>query len=92
MDLQCLKDYLFENMWRHYKVNRMTSKARRVVKDLFSLLIREPECLPTDWRAKVEGPETQATAEHLCDYIASMTDRYAGEEHRRLFDLHTRSS
>jgi len=87
-----LKKFLFDNMYRHYKLNRMTSKARRVVKDLFSLLIREPECLPTDWRAKVEGPETQATAEHLCDYIASMTDRYAGEEHRRLFDLHTRSS
>mgnify|MGYP001235615252 CR=1 FL=1 len=87
-----LKKFLFDNMYRHYKLNRMTSKARRVVKDLFSLLIREPECLPTEWRAKVEGPETQATAEHLCDYIASMTDRYAGEEHRRLFDLHTRSS
>ena len=87
-----LKKFLFENMYRHYKLNRMTSKARRVVKDLFSLLIREPECLPSEWRIKAEGPETQATAEHLCDYIAGMTDRYAGEEHRRLFDLHARTS
>jgi len=87
-----LKKFLFENMYRHYKLNRMTSKARRVVKDLFSLLIREPECLPTEWRAKVDGPETQATAQHLCDFIAGMTDRYAGEEHRRLFDLHARTS
>ena len=70
----------------------MTSKARRVVKDLFSLLIREPECLPTEWGVKAKGPETQETAQHLCDFIAGMTDRYAGEEHRRLFDLHTRTS
>lgn len=87
-----LKKFLFDNMYRHYKLNRMTSKARRVVKDLFCLLIREPECLPTEWRAKAEGPETQATAQHLCDFIAGMTDRYAGEEHRRLFDLHARTS
>ncbi|MEQ8505990.1 MAG: deoxyguanosinetriphosphate triphosphohydrolase [Rhodospirillales bacterium] len=87
-----LKKFLFDNMYRHYKLNRMTSKARRVVKDLFSLLIREPECLPTEWRAKAKGPESQETARQLCDFIAGMTDRYAGEEHRRLFDLHSRTS
>jgi len=87
-----LKKFLFDNMYRHYKLNRMTSKARRVVRDLFGLLILEPECLPTDQRRLAGGPETQATAQTLCDYIAGMTDRYAGEEHRRLFDLHSRTS
>ncbi len=87
-----LKKFLFDHMYRHYKLNRMTSKARRVVRDLFGLLIKEPECLPTEWRARVGAPETEATAEQLCDYIAGMTDRYAGEEHRRLFDLHARTS
>lgn len=87
-----LKKFLFDNMYRHYRLNRMTSKARRVVKDLFGLLINEPECLPTEWRARVDGPQTDATAAMLCDYIAGMTDRYAGEEHRRLFDLHSRTS
>ena len=87
-----LKKFLFDNMYRHYKLNRMTSKARRVVRDLFDLLVQEPECLPTEWRARVAEPGTVATAEQLCDYIAGMTDRYAGEEHRRLFDLHVRTS
>ncbi|MEK9671241.1 MAG: deoxyguanosinetriphosphate triphosphohydrolase [Rhodospirillaceae bacterium] len=87
-----LKKFLFDNMYRHYKLNRMTSKARRVVRDLFDLLIREPECLPTEWRARAGAANSEATAEQLCDYIAGMTDRYAGEEHRRLFDLHSRTS
>lgn len=87
-----LKNFLFENMYRHYKLNRMTSKARRVVKDLFKLLIAEPECLPTEWRRQAEGPNCEKTAQLLCDYIAGMTDRHAMDEHARLFDLHARTS
>lgn len=87
-----LKDFLFRNMYRHYKLNRMTSKARRVVRDLFGLLIAEPECLPTEWRVKAAEPRTQATAQLVADYIAGMTDRYALDEHRRLFDVQARTS
>ncbi len=87
-----LKKFLFDNMYRHYKLNRMTSKARRLVKDLFSLLIDEPECLPTEWREKASGAGEAATAHVLCDYIAGMTDRHALDEHRRLFDLQARTS
>jgi dGTPase len=87
-----LKLFLSENMYRHYKLNRMTSKARRVVKDLFQLLVAEPECLPTEWRARAEGAGTTATAHLVADYIGGMTDRYALDEHRRLFDLHARTS
>lgn len=49
---RALKAFLFERMYRHYRVNRMASKARRVVRDLFGLLVAEPNCLPTDWRAQ----------------------------------------
>jgi len=87
-----LKKFLFDNMYRHYKLNRMTSKARRVVKDLFQLLVAEPECLPTEWRRKTQGPGTVATAQLVADYVAGMTDRYALDEHRRLFDVQARSS
>ncbi len=81
-----LKKFLFENMYRHYKLNRMTSKARRVVRDLFNLLAHEPECLPTEWRKNAAEPGSQGTAELVADYIAGMTDRHALEEHRQLFD------
>ncbi|MCC7017675.1 MAG: deoxyguanosinetriphosphate triphosphohydrolase [Rhodospirillales bacterium] len=87
-----LKEFLFTNMYRHYKLNRMTSKARRVVRELFRIFLAEPECLPTDWRRKAGGPNTRATAELVADYIAGMTDRYALDEHRRLFDVQARSS
>jgi dGTPase len=84
---RALKDFLFSHMYRHYKVNRMTSKARRVVKDLFALFLSEPECLPEEWRLRAQGAGNPATAQLVCDYVAGMTDRFALEEHRRLFDL-----
>jgi dGTPase len=87
-----LKRFLFDNMYRHYKVNRMTHKARRVVHELFDLLLGEPECLPTEWRVRADGPKTEATAQLVADYIAGLTDRYALDEHRRLFDVQARTS
>jgi dGTPase len=91
-ELKGLKEFLFANMYRHYKLNRMTSKARRVVRELFHILVAEPECLPTDWRRKAHEPNSRPTAELVADYIAGMTDRYALDEHRRLFDVQARSS
>ena len=87
-----IKRFLFTNMYRHYKLNRMTSKGRRVVKDLFQLLISEPECLPTDWRQQAGQPNSEPTARLVAEYIAGMTDRYALDEHKRLFDLQARIS
>lgn len=81
-----IKDFLFSHMYRHYKVNRMASKARRVVAQLFAFFLEEPECLPTQWRALAGGKGTQQTAETVADYIAGMTDRFALEEHARIFD------
>lgn len=88
---RALKAFLFENMYRHYKLNRMTSKARRVVKDLFQLLLEEPGCLPTEWRVQAGAPGSRETAQLVCDYLADMTDRAALDEHRRLFDLQSRT-
>jgi len=89
---RALKAFLMQRMYRHYKLNRMTSKARRLVRDLFQLFVAEPECLPTEWRRRTDGAATSATARVVADYIAGMTDRFAADEHRRLFDVQSRSS
>lgn len=87
-----LKEFLFPNMYRHYKLNRMTSKAKRVVRDLFELFLAEPGTLPTEWQVGAEDAGSAVTARVVTDYIAGMTDRYALDEHRRLFDLQARTS
>ncbi len=82
-----LKRFLRENLYQHYQVNRMTSKARRIVNDLFSAFMREPNLLPPDYQ-QVNSDMPQAIAmqaRKVADYIAGMTDRYAIREHRRLF-------
>jgi dGTPase len=86
-----LKEFLMKNMYRHYKVNRMASKAKRVVKDLFNFFLNEPDCLPTAWRAQVNAPRTPITALVVADFIAGMTDRFALDEYRRVFDVQARS-
>ena len=86
-----VKSFLFKNMYRHYKVNRMSSKARRVVRELFAFFIHEPNCLPSVWYAQTDGPHSQRTAEVIADFIAGMTDRFALDEHARLFDMSGRS-
>lgn len=82
-----LKDFLFQRMYRHYLVNRMTSKAKRVVRDLFELYVAEPECLPSDWSVQASAPHSEETARLVADFIAGMTDRFAFREHAKLFDL-----
>ena len=90
-DLDCLRNFLFQHMWRHDKVNRMTSKAKRVVTDLFDLFMSETNTLPHDWQVSAGIALTDLSpterARIIADYIASMTDRYAIIEHQRLFDL-----
>jgi dGTPase len=84
---RALKRFLFERMYRHHRVNRMSSKARRVVRELFQLFLAEPECLPGEWRA-LTGNGPAETARIVADYLAGMTDRFALDEHRRLFDTY----
>ncbi len=82
-----LKAFLFERMYRHFKVMRMVGKAHRVVSDLFRATIEEPRILPDEWRVLTEGPRTVRTARVVSDYIAGMTDRFALVEHKRIFGL-----
>lgn len=86
-----LKEFLMQNMYRHYKVNRMASKAKRVVRELFAFFLNEPQCLPTNWRKIAGAPKSATTAFVVADFIAGMTDRFALDEHRRLFDVQARS-
>jgi dGTPase len=88
---RALKEFLFERMYRHHRVNRMSSKARRVVHDLFALYLAEPECLPREWRELAAGPNNPQTARIAADYLAGMTDRFALDEHHRLFDTYART-
>jgi len=82
-----IKAFLYKGMYEHWQLNRSHSKARRVVMDLFGLLYAEPNCLPPPWRARTEKADRHARARLVADYVAGMTDRFALDEHKRLFDL-----
>ncbi len=83
-----IKEFLFARMYRHWRVNRMTAKARRVTGELFTILHGAPGLLSDDWRGRAgEVPGSPRAAVAVADYIAGMTDRYARDEHLRLTDL-----
>ncbi len=84
---QAIKDFLFARMYRHWRVNRMSAKAKRLTVELCRLLHEDPTLLPDDWRARAGEGGTQRSATIVCDYVAGMTDRYAMDEHRRLTDI-----
>ena len=86
-DLGVLRAFLFERMYRHYRVNRTRSQARRVLADMFRLFMDEPGVLPPEWAARASTEDLHRRARAVCDYIAGMTDRFAIDEHRKLFDL-----
>lgn len=85
---RALRGFLFERMYRHWRVNRMSAKARRVVHDLFALYLAEPQALPREWQLLAAGPDEAQTARVAADYLAGMTDRFALDEHHRLFDTY----
>ncbi|HYD30746.1 MAG TPA: deoxyguanosinetriphosphate triphosphohydrolase [Azospirillaceae bacterium] len=90
-----LRAFLKERMYRHYRVNRMMSKCRRLVRDLFNLFTAEPSTLPTEWQEELAGAGDagglQVRARLVADYIAGMTDRFALAEHNRLFDMDSKT-
>jgi dGTPase len=86
-DLSALRTFLMERMYRHWKVNRTRSQARRMLAEMFQLFMAEPEVLPAEWHARAQSRDEAGRARVVCDYIAGMTDRYAIEEHRKLFHL-----
>lgn len=86
-DQRQLRAFLYERMYKHYKVNRMRSQGKRILKELFELFLAEPETLPDMWRYDAEQVPSERRARLICDYLAGMTDNYAIELHRRLFSM-----
>jgi len=78
-----LKDFLYKNLYRHWRVMRMASKASRFLSELFGLYVAEPWLLPWQTQARLDDETLHRV---VCDYIAGMTDRYALQEYQKLFD------
>ena len=86
-DLSRLRAFLYERMYRHWRVNRTRSQARRILAEMFELFLREPDVMPNEWGQRGQQLDAAARARLVCDYIAGMTDRFAIEEHKKLFQL-----
>lgn len=78
-----LKDLLYKKLYRHYRVVRMQVKAEHIISDLFNAYRTEPATLPDHVQFFIEKRGLERT---ICDYIAGMTDRYAIEEHQKMFN------
>jgi dGTPase len=76
-----LKQFLRKNLYQHYKVNRMSAKAERIIRELFAVFIGDIGLMPHEFQESAKDDKARAVA----DYIAGMTDRFAIREHRRLF-------
>ncbi len=86
-DIAAIKSFLYANMYRHYRVQRMRTKAVRVVAELFEIFMGDPGILPPDWSEEARGAANETLrARVIADYIAGMTDRFALQEHRVLTD------
>lgn len=81
-----LKGFLYDRMYRHYRLMRMQSKAERFVTELFEAYVKEPRMLPTETQSRLT---TTPLEQVVTDYVAGMTDRYALQEWQRLFDPFT---
>ena len=84
-----LKRFLRTHLYQHYRVQRMTAKARKVIRELFDAFIDDVRLLPPDTYARTSQypalAENDGRARAIADYIAGMTDRYAIAEHERIF-------
>lgn len=93
-DTKLLKTFLFDNLYRHYKVNRMVSKATTVIQEQFDAYMNKPQLLPHKHQAILKQAEKEwggsGKARVVADYIAGMTDRYAISEYEQLFNPKTR--
>ncbi|MEW5875173.1 MAG: deoxyguanosinetriphosphate triphosphohydrolase [Candidatus Zixiibacteriota bacterium] len=88
--IAALKKFLFQNMYRHYRVSRMAAKGERILHGLFDVYVEDVRQLPPKFRARIEQAGEKDPDRHVrqvvCDYVAGMTDRYAMLEYRKLFD------
>ncbi len=82
-----LQSFLARKMYRHARVAEIMSRAQRVVRDLFEAYTGDPGLLPVGWLDQPANGDDVKFARQVCDFIAGMTDRYALDQHKRLFDL-----
>ncbi len=82
-----LKAFLRTRMYKHWRVNRMSSRAKRVVQELHEFFLHQPDCLPEEWNAAACNAALPERARHVTNFIAGMTDRFALAEHQRIFDV-----
>ena len=78
-----LRDFLMNKLYHHYRVMRMSIKAKRFIKELFEIYVEKPEQLPEETQRRIERDGVMRA---VCDYIAGMTDRYALDEYKKLFN------
>lgn len=85
-----LKDFLYQHMYRNYRVVRMAQKAERFITQLFNAYAQEPNMLPDTTQSKLDKVNGVPIERIVTDYVAGMTDRFALEEYQRLFDPFTK--
>ena len=81
-----IRQFLMIKMYRHWKINIMTNKAKRIVSDLFDIYNKENQLLPFEWNKMLLKSHSNYRARIVSDYIAGMTDRFAIKEHQKFFD------
>ncbi len=82
-----LKTFLYKNLYKHHRVVRMELKAEKIIKELFQTYLNRHVVLPPKEQRKM-GQESKERV--ICDYVAGMTDRYAMDEYKKLFDPYSR--
>lgn len=85
-----LQGLIYQKFYRHYRVVRMTSRARRIIQEMFDAYLCEPHQLPPGIFDSTQNYSDAQKHEIICNYIASMTDRSASEEHKKLFNSYTK--
>jgi dGTPase len=78
-----MRGLLVDKLYHHYRVVRMSDKAKRVIKEIFNIYLEKPQALPPDVQKRIERDGVRTA---VCDYIAGMTDRYALDEYKKLFE------
>jgi dGTPase len=82
-----LQSFLSRRMYKHERVTEIMERAQRIIRNLFGAYMNNPKLMPKDWHEGIGGEDNTLVARQVSDFIAGMTDRYALDQHRRLFDL-----
>jgi dGTPase len=82
-----LQSFLSHRMYKHERITEIMERAQRVIRNLFEAYMNDPKLMPKDWREAIVDADGYLVARQVCDFIAGMTDRYALDQHRRLFNL-----